>query len=134
VFALPERTTRAAPSQELEAFCSTCPLPETVRSLLEGLGFQLTFQMDAVRYPVWSSTPDLPAQFHFSDEHGTDVVFLAGKDTPTDGERFPPHTSRFWISAGADPTAYQRAAQVLASRWLLTWHCPQAEQDLQRSA
>jgi hypothetical protein len=131
---LPEKTTRAAPSQELEAFCPTCPLPETVRSFLEGLGFRLTFQMDAVLYPVWSATPDLPAQFHFSDEHGTDVMFLVGKDTPTDGERFPPHASRFWISAGADAASYHRSMQVLATRWLLTWHPLQAEQDLQRSA
>jgi hypothetical protein len=131
---LPENSTRPARSQELEAFCPTCPAPETVTSLLEGLGFRLTFQMDAVIYPAWSATADLPAQFHFSDERGTDVVFLAGKDTPTDGERFPPHASRFWFFAGADAASYQPVVQVLATRWLLTWYPPQAEQDLQRSA
>jgi hypothetical protein len=119
---------------ECTAFCATCPPPETVISLLQGLGFQLTFHMDAVTYPVSSSTPSLPAQFHFSDEQGTDVIFLAGKDTPMDGERFPPHASRFWVAPGADTAAYQRVVQALASRWMLTWHRPHTDQDLQRTA
>ena len=126
--------TLSPPSQELEGFCQSCPAPETVISLLEQLGFRLTFQMEAVRYHAWSATPDLPAQFHFQDEQGTEVVFLAGRDTPTDGEHFPPHASRFWISPGADLAAPQRVEQVLANRWGLTWQGPPARQDLSRCA
>lgn len=121
-------------ASECTAFCTTCPPPETVISLLQGLGFQLTFQMDAVIYPVSSATPDLPAQFHFSDEQGTDVIFLAGKDTPMDGEHFPTHACRFWVSPGADPFAYRRIVQVLATRWVLIWQYPRTDQDLQRTA
>ena len=124
--------TLSPPFSEREGFCQSCPAPEAVISLLEQLGFRLAFQMDAVRYPVWSATPDLPAQFHFRDEQGTEVVFLAGKDTPIEGEHFPPHASRFWIYPGADLAPPQRTEQALASRWVLTWQCPPARQNLSR--
>jgi hypothetical protein len=121
-------TTHRATSG-LDAFCQTCPAPEAVTTLLEGLGLSLSFQMDAIRYPAYTRLPDLPAQYHYTDEHGTEVIYLAGKDTPLDGERFPRHVSRFWVYPGADAGAYQRIVSVLATRWLLTWlraPCPYA--------
>lgn len=121
-------------SQELEAFCQSCPAPEMVTGLLEELGLQLTFHMDAVIYPASSSTLDLPAQYHFRDEHGTELIYLAGKDSPLDGEHFPSHSSRFWVSPGADLAAYRRIVQALSARWWLTWQRPQTNQNLRRTA
>src|SRR5215472_18736606 len=88
-------TTHRATSG-LEAFCQTCPIPEAVTILLEGLGFSLSFQMDAIHYPAYTRLPSLPAQYHYTDAHGTQVIYLAGKDTPLDGERLLRHSSRFW--------------------------------------
>jgi hypothetical protein len=105
----------------LDAFCQTCPPPQDVTTLLEGLGFHLSFQMDAICYPAYTLMPDLPAQYHFRDEHGTEVIYLAGRDAPLDGERFPRHASRFRVYPGADAGACQRIVAVLATRWLLTW-------------
>jgi hypothetical protein len=89
--------------------------------LLEGLGFSLSFQMDAIRYPAYTQLPDLPAQYHYTDVYGTQVIYLVGRDAPLDGERFPRHASRFWVYPGADAGACRRIVAVLATRWLLTW-------------
>ena len=106
---------------ELAAFCSICPTPEAVTSILQGLGFRLTFQMEAVVYRAYTQMPDLPAQYHFRDEHGTEVIYLAGRDAPLDGERFPRHQARFWLYAGSDTAACKRVLSALTAKWLLTW-------------
>jgi hypothetical protein len=42
--------------------------------------------MEAVRYPAYTPTPDLPAQYHYKDEqHGTEVIYLAGRDSGLEG-------------------------------------------------
>jgi hypothetical protein len=120
-------------SSGLDAFCQTCPTAEAVTTLLEGLGFSLSFQMDAMRYPAYTQLPDLPAQYHYSDEYGTQVIYMVGRDTPLDGERFPRHASRFWVYPGADAGAFRRVVSVLAIRWLLTWQRsprPHAQADV----
>ena len=30
------------------------------------------------------------------------IIYLAGEDTPEEGERLPPHKSRFWAYPGSD--------------------------------
>ena len=60
--------------------------------------------------------PALPAQYHYKkDGCGTEVIYLAGRDTPLEeGEVFPLHASRFWLSAGADAQAFQRTLSTLS--------------------
>ena len=106
---------------ELEAFCMTCPAAEEVTSALQALGCQLTFQMRARIYPAYSATPDLPAQYHYSTAQGTEVIYLAGRDVGTEGERLPDHASRFWLFPGADSDVSQRVASCLALSWRLSW-------------
>jgi hypothetical protein len=105
----------------LTAFCSICPNPEEVTTILSGLGFRLIFQMDAILYPASSEAPDLPAQYHFADQHGTEVIYLAGTDAAMDGESFPKHQSRWWLYPGADAGASRQIISMLTTRWLLTW-------------
>ncbi len=107
--------------RELEAFCATCPSAQDVTSLLQTLGFELIFHMDIDASPEYEHVPPLPAQFHFQDEHGTEVIFLAGRDVDLDGLQLPEHASRFWLYAGADTKFYQRTAHVLAVKWSLRW-------------
>ena len=110
-----------SPESELLAFCVTCPLPSEVIEALAGLGFTLTFTMEEQRFPAYSQTPPIPPQFHFRDEHGTEVIYLAGKDAGEEGERLPPHAARFWIYPGASTQATQLAAQFCATKWPLSW-------------
>lgn len=105
----------------MEAFCATCPSTEEVTTLLQTLGFELTFQMDIDSSPEYEHVPPLLAQFHFEDNHGTEAIFLAGPDADLDGIRLPEHASRFWIYPGADAAAFRRTASALAVRWLLIW-------------
>ncbi len=119
---------------EAEAFCLTCPDPQDVTDLLQALGFHLTFQMEAIIYPNSSQTPDLPAQYHYSDAHGTEVMYLAGHDVDMDGLKLPHHASRFWLSPGADLATHQRVAHLLAATWSFTWLYPSEAQELQRTA
>src|SRR5579884_542262 len=115
---------------EVDAFCQTCPNPADVTALLEPLGFRLVFQMEAVQYPASAHAPDLPAQYHYQNTFGTEVIYLAGQDSPFEGERFPPHASRFWLSPGADLLAYRRVARLLAVAWSLTWKLSHVENAL----
>jgi hypothetical protein len=92
---------------DLEAFCATCPSAQEVTSLLQMLGFELSFYMDIDVSPEYEQVPSLPAQFHFLDEHGTEAIFLAGPDADLDGVRLPEHASRFWLYPGADAAAYR---------------------------
>jgi hypothetical protein len=111
-------TTAAA--QALTAFCATCPETEAVTAFLHDLGLRLDFQLEAVHYAAYEQLPDLPAQYHYHSL-GLEVIYLAGKDSPLDGERFPRHASRFWAYAGADGAAFRRVVWALSARWLLTW-------------
>src|SRR5689334_19065690 len=97
-------------TNELEALCMRCPSQREVSATLRSLGFHLTFQMPASRRPL--SLAALPAQFHYSDARGTEVIYLAGRDTDPDGRRLPPHQSRFWLYPDFDPAAFQRAARL----------------------
>jgi len=104
---------------ELNAFCATCPPDCEVTALLKGLGFTLDFQRPAKRY---RNCPSLPAQFHYRDEQGTEVIFLAGKDTP-DGiaNKHPNHASRWWIYPGNSQYGYTLAVKELAQEYQLSW-------------
>lgn len=108
---------------DLEAFSPLCPLPEDVTSTLQALGFTLDFQMDATRFPKRgdASTPALPAQYHYSDRYGTEVIYLAGRDSNTDGIRLPEHASRFWVFPGGNIEAYRQIVSDLVVRWRLAW-------------
>jgi hypothetical protein len=109
---------------ELEAFCTTCPPAEEVSALLATLGFTLAFHMDAVQSPC-AEVPPLPAQYHYKkDACGTEVIYLAGRDTPLEGEVFPFHASRFWLYTGADAQAFQLAMSTFALRYQFTWCAP----------
>lgn len=117
--------------EELEAFCPTCPLADEVTNLLHTVGFELAFHMEIDASPDYEQLPPLPAQFHFQDTHGNEVIFLAGRDADLDGVRLPEHASRFWLYSGADVAAYRRVAHMLAVRWSLAWQpTSQVRQDV----
>jgi hypothetical protein len=124
--------TKHRPLDELEAFCSSCPEPQEVIMFLKQLSMRLDFQMEAFLPPVYSPLAQLPAQFHFADDSGTSLIYLAGEDSATeDGERLPTHKSRFWAYAGTDAQRFEWISQQVALRWSFTWHCPsQAQQDV----
>lgn len=105
----------------LEAFCGTCPSAQEVINLLQMLGFELTFYMDIDASPKYEQVPPLPAQFHFQDKHGTEAIFLAGRDANLDGIQLPEHASRFWLYPGSDEAAFWWIAHVLAVKWSLAW-------------
>ena|SRR5437764_6546157 len=123
-----------ATMHELEAFCATCPPAQDVTRVLQQLGFRLTFQLGAITYPPSSDTPLLPAQFHYSDAHETEVIYLAGHDTDPDGRWLPPHASHWWLYPGANPAAAQRVVQVLATTWSFTWCSSSSDAELRQSA
>ena len=115
--------TPPAPVTEIEAFCAICPPPQDVTALLAKLGFSLAFHMNAqddLKRLV--HLPALPPQYHYKHASGTEVLYLAGCDTPLDGERFPHHASRFWLYAGADAQAFSLVLSTLALQWGVTWH------------
>jgi len=124
--------TKRQPPDELEAFCHSCLEPQEVTAFLKQLGLRLDFQMEAFLPPVYSPLAQLPAQFHFADDSGMSLIYLAGEDNSTEEcERLPVHKSRFWAYAGADVQRFEQIAQLVAVRWSFTWHCPsQAQQDV----
>jgi len=108
---------------ELHGFCTTCPPAEDVAALLARLGFRLAFQMEAQDdLKSAEHLPALPAQHHYKDAFGTEVLYLAGRDTPLEGESYPRHASRFWLYAGAHPQAFQLAQTRLSLAYQFTWH------------
>lgn len=116
--------TLSGPLIALESFCTTCPPVREVTAQLAQLGFRLTWQMDAMPGDSWGNMPSLPAQYHYQDKQGTQVTYLAGKDSPSlEGAEavFPPHESRWWIDPGLNRCAYEHVVHTLASRWSLTW-------------
>jgi hypothetical protein len=113
--------SRACP--DLEAFCQLGLTQEEVSALLTKLGFRLVFQLEE-QCDHSLLLPPLPAQYHYADDAGTAVIYLAGRDYPLheDGSYgFPPHQSRFWLSCGASPEAYQTSRVVLALSWGFAW-------------
>jgi hypothetical protein len=111
----------------LEAFCTACPTPQEVTSVLQEIGFSLVFRMEAVS-SVCADVPPLPAQYHYR-KGNCEVIFLAGHDVDLDGIELPEHASRFWLHAGADAARF--VAQVLAIRWPLTWRrLPESRQEV----
>jgi hypothetical protein len=127
---------RPQPVNELEAFCTTCSAAQDVTALLTQLGFRLEFQMEEQCDHTYQ-LPPLPAQYHYKDDaHGTEVVYLAGRDFPMndDGCTLPPHASRFWLYAGADVQAFQSVASTLALAYQFTWCDPSAQTDRQEVA
>ena len=101
----------------LEAFCTICPTPLEVTSVLQELGFSLVFRMEAVSSSC-AEVPPLPAQYHY--RKGTsELIFLAGQDVDLDGMQLPEHASRFWLYASADAARF--VTHALAIRWPLTW-------------
>ena len=112
---------------DLTAFCVTCPAADNVTAALAPLGFTLTFQMEEDNRHSYLDIAPLPAQYHFRDHFGTEVIYLAGQDEDLgdedemDWDTFPRHASRFWLYAGADAGAHEQAAQALTAAWALTW-------------
>lgn len=107
---------------ELEAFCLECPPDNEVTALLAGLGFHLVFEMPAQIYPEHANTPDLPAQYHYRDQHGTELIYLAGKDSnEQDKPHLPQHASRWWLYPGSSQYSYNLAMQTLSSKWKMKW-------------
>jgi hypothetical protein len=120
------------PATERDAFCATCPSVADVTALLATLGFRLDFQLDAQPSHT-SPLPPLPAQYHYKDACGTEVIYLAGRDLALDGQSLPPHASRFWLYTGADSEAFTLVRSTLAQRYRLVWRDPSpqtAEQEV----
>jgi len=118
------------PCGDLEALCATCPSVEEVTGVLQAIGFELIFHMDAIASGC-AEVPPLPAQYHYRDRRGSEVIFLAGSDADPDGAQLPEHASRFWIHPGADAGATRWVAQVLAVKWSFAWQSvSQARQDV----
>ena len=124
-------TTPSTALHALEAFCPSCPEPGEVTAFLDTLGFTLSFTMGAVPTHDRKVAP-LPAQFHFEQDDGLCIIYLAGRDTPMSGEHFPAHQSRFWAYAGAESATFDRITRALALKWGFTWQ--HAAQDDGRPA
>jgi len=109
-------------TQELEAFCRTCPTPLEVTAFMRTLGFTLVFQMPAYQPSASSAVAPLPAQFHYERPDGVSIIYLAGQDNvDEEGERLPPHASRWWAYAGVDLDVFSRVTHALAVKWSCTW-------------
>jgi hypothetical protein len=112
-------------ADELEAFCLSCPAPEEVTAFLEHLGMRLDFQLEAFPPSPSSGLAVLPAQIHFEDASGMSIIYLAGEDSPVeDGERLPPHKSRFWAYPGSDAHVFGQITLSVALQWSLSWQWP----------
>ncbi len=131
-------TTRISPrapgpeqdQEPLTAFCAICPEPGEVTALLQGVGLHLDFFLEAD--DADTELPPLPAQYHYEDEIGTRVAYLAGTDIPclADDEddpqqmtryRYPPHASRFWLTPGGSELVTRRVQEALATAFHLRW-------------
>lgn len=112
------------------ALCQTRPPVQEVSSTLEKLAFLLDFHMPRQEFPASTRTPAVPAQYHYKEKGGTEVIYLEGRDSGEDGERLPDHASRFWIYPGSSPETVNTVKWVLASQWQLIWEAssPDAHQ------
>jgi hypothetical protein len=112
-------------AQELEAFTRICPAPLEVTAFMRTMGFQLVFQMPAYLPSATSAVAPLPAQFHYERPDGTSVIYLAGPDRAEDeGERFPPHASRWWVYGGSDQSVMGQVIHALTIKWSCSWRHP----------
>lgn len=108
---------------DLEAFCQECPPDNEVTAFLEELGFHLTFSMPA-KYSKQAGQIILvlPAQFHYKDRHGTEIIYLAGKDhSARDEPYYPEHASRWWLYPGSSQYSYNLVLQSLSKKYNLSW-------------
>ena len=64
----------------LEAFGFTCPHAAKVTTILKHGGFSLVFEVRPT--PSWRGVPALPAQYHYQDRYGTEIIYLEGKEIP----------------------------------------------------
>nr|BBH95162.1 hypothetical protein KTA_33610 [Thermogemmatispora argillosa] len=92
-----------------------------VSALLGREGYRLTFRLAACRRR-WGW---LPAQYHYTDAAGTEVIWLAGPDPELReaDPQAPAHRSRFWVYASR--RAPERAEQIrarLRQVWGLDWY------------
>jgi hypothetical protein len=111
--------------QEQEAFCRICPAPQEVTAFMHTMGFRLVFQLPAYQPSATSAVAPLPAQFHYERPDGMSIIYLAGPDRAEDeGERFPPHASRWWVYVGSDPSALRQVTHALSIKWSCTWRHP----------
>ena len=131
----------------LTAFCASCPEPEEVEKALQNLGFHLSFSLAADEDDASTNgnLPPLPTQYHFEDEVGTYVIYLAGVDVPclADDEdvpeahttyRYPLHASRFWLTPGGHVLVAFRVRDTLADLWTLNWQELGENQPVQKAA
>ncbi len=109
--------------QDVSAFCQTCPRPQDVTSVLESLGFHVSFQMQADNQHAYMQLKPLPAQVHYEGPCGMNVVYLAGEDIDIDDEyAFPKHASRFWLyCAGESEQTFKQTMNVLTGAFSLSW-------------
>jgi hypothetical protein len=117
-------------THELEAFCNTCPAQDGVTAFLQIMSFALDFHMPEVSSSARSGVPPLPAQYHYGRPDGMSIIYLAGRDTPMNGERLPIHASRFWAYEGADLGTFRSITRALAVRWSFTWQRPERLQTI----
>lgn len=110
------------PAHELESFGATCPDPREVETVLHEHGFTLTFSLP-VQPGYGHNVPNLPAQYHYEDRYGTQIVYLAGQDHEVDGIQLPPHASRWWLTEGSNHLVYIMVQDACTQRWFLLW-CP----------
>ncbi len=129
----------------LTAFCATRPEPTAVAQVLQKLGFHLAFFLAADDTDTSAKLPILPAQYHYEDEMGTSVAYLAGVDWPCladdDDEpempscyRYPLHASRFWLTPGGRELVNRRVRDALAAAWDLCWLDQRAVQPIEDAA
>lgn len=91
-------------------------------AVLASLDFRLVFSMPC--QGSQDTLPPLPAQYHYRDRQGTEVIYLAGRDSPllTGELSLPPHESRFWLSrGGSDSDTFRLVRARLAGRWHFQW-------------
>lgn len=124
-----QTATLTQPLVNLSAFCATRPHPDEVKAFLRPLGFTLEFSMPATVYTtrrkprsLVPAIPILPAQYHYRDRYGTEIIFLAGKDASWQiGGTYPRHESRWWLYHGSSQYSYNFVKQELSAKWRLQW-------------
>lgn len=118
--------------EPLTAFCASCPEPKEVEQVLEPFGLRQVFSLPADTTVSQAGLPPLPAQYHYKDESGTSVQYLAGVDSPCladdDDEpiassryHYPKHASRFWLTPGGNELTARRVQDTLTSAFGLAW-------------
>ncbi len=67
----------SSPPQMLTAYALVCPEAEAVTALVRPYGLRL---VRFVREATFYALPPLPAQAHYEDDYGTQLIYLAGRD------------------------------------------------------